>query len=207
MGLVEHEVIVPDRSVLLVVDVQNDYCHDEGTFGRAGRDMRPIQAAVERVLDVVAGARRAGVPIVWVRTEHDRWTDSAAWLARDVRSAGPICPTGSWGAEFYRVQPAAGECVITKHRYSAFAGTSLPVVLRALGRPVLILCGVTTNVCVESTARDGFMQDWQVVLLEDCAAALTKTEHDAAVHNVRAYFGRVTDAAAIERAWAEAARR
>jgi ureidoacrylate peracid hydrolase len=60
---------------------------------------------------------------------------------------------------------------------------------------------------VESTARDAFMQDWQVVLLEDCAAALTKAEHDAAVHNVRTYFGRVADAAAVERAWAEAARR
>jgi ureidoacrylate peracid hydrolase len=203
----EQGLIAPDRCVLLVVDVQNDYCHDDGAFGRAGRDMRPIQAAVERVLDVVAAARRAGVPIVWVRTEHDEWTDSAAWLGRDVRSAGAICPTGTWGAEFYRVAPAPGERVITKHRYSAFVGTSLPVVLRALGRPVLAIAGVTTNVCVESTARDAFMQDWQVVLLEDCAAALTKAEHEAAVHNVRTYFGRVTDAAAVERAWAEAARR
>jgi hypothetical protein len=64
-----------------------------------------------------------------------------------------------------------------------------------------------TNVCVESTARDPFMRDWQVVLLEDCAAALTKAEPDAAVHNVRTYFGRVADAAALERAWAEAATR
>jgi len=124
-----------------------------------------------------------------------------------VRSAGAICPTGTWGAEFYRVAPAPGERVITKHRYSAFVGTSLPVVLRALGRPVLAIAGVTTNVCVESTARDAFMQDWQVVLLEDCAAALTKAEHDAAVHNVRTYFGRVADATALERAWAEAATR
>ena len=203
----EGELVAPDRCVLLVVDVQNDYCHDEGVFGRAGRDLRPIQAAVDRVLDVVAAARRAEVPIVWVRTEHDRWTDSAAWLGRDVRSAGAICPAGTWGAELYRVAPAPGERVITKHRYSAFVGTSLPVVLRALARPVLAIAGVTTNVCVESTARDAFMHDWQVVLLEDCSAALTKAEHDAAVHNVRTYFGRVADAAAVERAWAEATRR
>ena len=200
-------MIEPDRCVLLVVDVQNDYCHDEGAFGRAGREMGAIQTAVERLLDVVAAARPANVPIVWVRTEHDRWTDSAAWLGRDVRSAGPICPTGTWGADFYRVAPAPGERVITKHRYSAFVGTPLPVVLRALGRPVLVIAGVTTNVCVESTARDAFMHDWQVVLLADCAAALTKAEHDAAVHNVRTYFGRVAEAATVERAWAEAPRR
>jgi ureidoacrylate peracid hydrolase len=204
---VDQEQIAPTRCVLLVVDVQNDYCHDDGAFGRGGRDMRPIQAAVERVQDVVTVARRADVPIVWVRTEHDRWTDSATWLDRNVRSAGAICPTGTWGAEFYRVAPASGERVVVKHRYSPFVGTSLPVVLRALGRPVLAIAGVTTNVCVESTARDAFMQDWQVVLLEDCAAALTKAEHDAAVHNVRTYFGRVADATALERAWAEAATR
>lgn len=203
----DQEQIAPTRCVLLVVDVQNDYCHDDGAFGRGGRDMRPIQAAVERVQDVVTVARRADVPIVWVRTEHDRWTDSATWLDRNVRSAGAICPTGTWGAEFYRVAPASGERVVVKHRYSPFVGTSLPVVLRALGRPVLAIAGVTTNVCVESTARDAFMQDWQVVLLEDCAAALTKAEHDAAVHNVRTYFGRVADATALERAWAEAATR
>jgi ureidoacrylate peracid hydrolase len=204
---VEAELIAPNRCVLLVVDVQNDYCDDAGAFGRAGRDMRAIQAAVERILDVVATARRAGVPIIWVRTEHDQWTDSAAWLGRDVRSAGAICPTGTWGAAFYRVAPAPEDRVIIKHRYSAFVGTSLPVVLRALGRPLIAIAGVTTNVCVESTARDAFMQDWQVVLLEDCAAALTKAEHEAAVHNVRTYFGRVADAAAVERAWVDAARR
>lgn len=80
-----------------------------------------------------------------------------------------------------------------------------------MGRRVLprgAIAGVTTNVCVKSTARNAFMRDWQVVLLEDCAAALTtKTEHDAAVHNVRAYFGRGADAAAIERAWGETGRR
>lgn len=81
---------------------------------------------------------------------------------RDVRSARPIYPTGTWGADYYRVAPAPGERVITKH---------------------------------------------QVVLLEDCAAALSKAEHDAAAHNVRTYFGRVAEAAAVERAWAEAARR
>jgi ureidoacrylate peracid hydrolase len=99
---------------------------------------------------------------------------------------------------------APDECVVVKHRYSAFVGSRLPVVLRALGRPLLLLAGVTTNVCVESTARDVFMRDRDVVLVEDCTAAPTKAEHDAAVHNIRASFGRVLDAATLEGAWQSA---
>ena len=194
-------MVAPDECALVVVDVQNDYCADAGTFGRAGHDLRAIQAAVERIDALVRAARRARVPVVWVRTHHDRWTDSAAWLGRAPRAAGAICATGSWGAEPYRLAAEGDDCVVIKHRYSAFVGSRLEVVLRTLARPVLIFAGVTTNVCVESTARDAFMRDWQVVLVEDGAAALTKAEHEGAVHNIRTYFGRVTDTASLEARW------
>ena len=195
-------MIAAAQCALIVIDVQNDYCHPGGVFGRAGTPLADIQAAAERIESFVPIARRAGVPVVWVRTEHGPFTDSEMWLSRSIRSTGAICAVGSWGAEFYRVAPVAAECVITKHRYSAFVGSALPVVLRALGRPWLLFAGVTTNVCVESTLRDAFMQDWRVALLEDCAAAPTKGEHDAAVHNVRAYFGRVLDSTTLEAHWA-----
>lgn len=195
------EVIPATECVLLVVDVQNDYCHDGGVFGRAGFSLGAIQAAVERIEAFVVVARRAGVPVIWVRTEHGHLTDSPTWLGRGVRMAGAICAAGSWGAELYRVRPADSEAVVVKHRYSAFVGSPLPVMLRALGRPILLMAGVTTNVCVESTARDAFMRDWRVVLLEDCTAAPTKSEHESAVHNIRNYFGRVLDAAALEGYW------
>ncbi|HEY3065383.1 MAG TPA: cysteine hydrolase [Methylomirabilota bacterium] len=202
---VRGELIARDRCALVVVDVQNDYCHAEGTFGRAGVELGAIQRAVDRIVQLVDLAREAGVPVVWVRTEHDGWTNSETWLTRDVRGGSEICATGSWGAEFFRVRPRADECVVVKHRYSAFVGTRFAVVLRALGRSTLLFAGITTNVCVESTARDAFMRDYQVVLVEDCAAARTKAEHDGAVHNVRTYFGRVLDRAAVAARWAVAA--
>jgi ureidoacrylate peracid hydrolase len=209
VGVVEQEVsgedVARDRCALVVVDVQNDYCHGEGTFGRAGVELEAIQRAVDRIVRFVDLARGAEVPVVWVRTEHDGWTNSPTWLSRDVRPRAEICATGSWGAEFFQVRPRADECVVVKHRYSAFVGSRFPVVLRALGRPTLVFTGITTNVCVESTARDAFMRDYQVVLVEDCAAARTKAEHDGAVHNVRTYFGRVLDSAAVAARWAVAA--
>lgn len=202
------EEVNPDRSVLLVVDVQNDFCHDDGVFGRAGRDLGSIQAAVERLVVFIDVARRASVPVLFVKTHHDHWTNSPRWLTRGItretRAWGrvEICATGSWGAELFRVKPQADECVIIKHRYSAFLGTRLPVVLRALGQPTLLVAGVTTNVCVETTVRDAFMRDYDVVLVEDCAGAPTKAEHEGAVYNVRAYFGRVLDSPTIARGWA-----
>jgi ureidoacrylate peracid hydrolase len=165
--------------------------------------VQAIQAAVERLAAFVDVARRTGVPVLFVKTHHDPWTNTARWLTREVRAAGraEICATGSWGAEFFRVKPEADECVVVKHRYSAFLGTRLPVVLSALGRHTLLVGGVTTNVCVETTVRDAFMRDYDVVLLEDCAGAPTTAEHESAVHNVRTYFGRVLDSASIARRW------
>jgi ureidoacrylate peracid hydrolase len=200
----EAALVARDRCAVVVVDVQNDYCHDEGRFGRAGVNLETIRRAVGSIVRFVDIARSARVPVVWVKTEHDAWTNSPTWLSRDVRTGEEICATGSWGAEFFEVRPRPDECVVVKHRYSAFVGSRLPVVLRALGRPALLFAGITTNVCVESTARDAFMRDYQVVLVEDCAAARTKAEHDAAVHNVRTYFGRVLDSAAVAAQWAAA---
>lgn len=197
------EEVRPDQSLLLVVDVQNDFCHDDGAFGRAGLEMLGIQAAVERLSLFIDAARRVGVPVVFVKTHHDHWTNTPRWLTRGIRAGGrpEICATGSWGAEFFRVKPEADECVVVKHRYSAFLNTRLPVVLSALGKQTLLVAGVSTNVCVETTVRDAFMRDFDVVLLEDCAGAPTKAEHESAVHNVRTYFGRVLDSLTVAKGW------
>jgi ureidoacrylate peracid hydrolase len=186
-------------SVLIVVDVQNDFCHPEGVFGRAGLDLSGPQAAVEKILPLIEAARAGSVPVIFVKTHHDAWNNSRVFDDRHMRKAAgaEICATGTWGAEYYRVRPAADDCEIVKHRYSAFVGTNLEVVLRSLARQTVFVTGVTTNVCVESTIRDAFMRDYQSVLVEDCAGAPTKKEHESAVHNVRTYFGSVTDSASL----------
>lgn len=196
------EIVSPQRAALLVVDVQNDFCHERGACSRVGFDMTAIQQSVGNLLGLIDAARKAGVPVIFVKTHHDRWTDSAAWLTRGPRKAGgEICATGSWGAELYRVEPAAGERVVVKHRYSGFYMTELEMVLRVLGRQSVLVTGVATNVCVESTARDAFMRDFNVVLVEDCAGAATKEEHEAACANIRGYFGRVLDSERLVALW------
>lgn len=195
-------LLAPERTLLLVVDVQNDFCHDEGVLGRAGVPLGAIQAAAETLLQFTEVARRARVPIVFIKTHHDPSNNSPAWLSKMRGRAA--CTTGSWGADFYRLRPTDADAVVVKHRYSGFVGTNLEVILRSLGRPTLLLTGITTNVCVESTARDAFMRDYHVFLVEDCAAAPTKEEHQSTVYNIRTYFGYVLDSSTVAAFWGEA---
>jgi ureidoacrylate peracid hydrolase len=96
--------------------------------------------------------------------------------------------------------------VVVKHRYSGFVGTELEVILNAIERRSVLVTGVSTNVCVESTIRDACMRDYHAVLVEDCCAAMSKPEHDASLNNVGRYFGRVLDSQTIASHWSLAPR-
>ena len=197
----------PARAALLVIDVQNDFCHEAGAYVRAGADAAAIQLAVARLEYLIGHARRFGVPVIFVRTEHSASTDSEAWLQRRPQGEPTRnCLAGSWGAEFYRLRPEPGDVVITKHRYSAFVGTPLERVLRSLRRDSLLFGGVATNVCVESSARDALMRDYHVTLVADCCAAKDAERHQAALRNIQENFGWVATSDEVVRAWEACAR-
>ncbi|WP_298461606.1 cysteine hydrolase family protein [uncultured Cellulomonas sp.] len=197
----------PGRAALVVVDVQNDFCDPAGACGQRGSDTGAAVAMVPRLERLIDAARAAGLMVVFIQTTHDELTDSPAWLARrgDLEAGAPpavsTCYTGSWGAEFYRVRPAPGEPVVVKHRYSAFAGTDLDLVLRTAGITSLLFTGVATNVCVESTLRDGLFLDYHVTLVEDCAASYEPESHRGTVETVEKYFGVVAGSEEIIGTW------
>ena len=199
------EIVDPAQTAVLVVDVQNDFIHSDGSHARAGRDVRPMQAVVPNILTLAECARQAGARIVWIRTEHTDWSNSEAWLERHRRSHDvrrlPTCAEGSWGAEFYAVEPESGEPIVTKHRYSAFLNTDLDLLLRSQEIRSVVIAGVVTNVCVESTARDAAMRNYRTVVLSDCTAAPTEDEHRASLHTLENYFGYVATTAELFEAW------
>ena len=187
---------VSDRpEILVVVDVQNDYCHEEGAFGRAGFRMELIQEAVRRLEAFLEAWRALHRPIVFVRTEHSSWTDAAGWRARlrglRAEVVPEICRAGTWGAAFYQVTPRAGEYVVTKHRFSAFSGTELDLVLRSREVRGLAVAGVTTDVCVEGTVRSAVDLGYTVTVVGDCCGAFEEQDHEAALARMGKYFGTV----------------
>jgi ureidoacrylate peracid hydrolase len=202
------EKVDPRQAALIVVDVQNDFCHPEGAAGRRGKDLGQVAGMIERLSYLLAEARRVGLPVIFIRAQNGPWTDSAAWLGRATSPTDPramSCLEDAWGSEFYEVAPQEGERMVIKHRYSALIGTDLDLILRARGTRTLLMTGVSTNVCVESTTRDAYQMDYEIVLLGDCCAAYSQADHDATLRNVAAHFGDVVRAEDVVAAWAATA--
>ncbi|WP_326567825.1 isochorismatase family cysteine hydrolase [Amycolatopsis rhabdoformis] len=191
----------PAKAAVVVVDVQNDYCHPDGACARRGEDVSAAKEMLPRLQALLAGARAHGVPVVFVRTAHEKATDSAALTVRSGGRSGVVCRAGTWGAEFFEVAPLPDEPVVAKHRYSGFVNTRLDSVLRTLKAETLVMAGVSTNVCVESTARHGYMLDYHIAFMGDCCAAFTEAEHEAALVNIDKYFGSVMKADELLGVW------
>lgn len=141
---------------------------------------------------LLQSAREFHVPVIFIQTLHEKATDSDAWTTRSSGRSAHVCRRGSWGAEFYEVAPEQDDIIVNKHRYSAFVNTRLDSVLKTLKIETLIMTGVSTNVCVESTARDGFMLDYHIVLVADACASYSQSAHDMTLENIEGYFGKVS---------------
>lgn len=184
-------------AALMVIDVQNDYCHETGAIGR--HIERPaIAGMVEGVQRLQAAAVAAGIPVVFVRTVHTPLTDTPSWLQRQGNDQ--VCRAGSFGAEFYEVEPGPDDIVVTKHRYSGFIGTPLEQILRSRGIDALVVCGIGSNVCVESTVRDAYMLDFNVIVARDATTGEADL-HEPCLEGIARHFGLVTTVDEVERVW------
>jgi ureidoacrylate peracid hydrolase len=194
----------PRSAALIVVDVQNDFCHEEGASAKNAKepgDDLP-RTFVPRLVHFIDEARRVGMPVIFIQTTHSPATDSEAWDERHEGRRHYVCLDGSWGAEFYGVKPLPGETIVNKHRYSAFTGTNLDEILRSLGRRSVIVTGIVTGVCVESTAREAFWRDYLAVVNSDCCGASSVTGHQEALDRMERSFAAVATTEQIIACWA-----
>jgi ureidoacrylate peracid hydrolase len=201
------ERIAPEHTALVIIDMQKDLVLDGFLTHQAGRDLAATRSIIPNLERLLAAARRAGVTVghVGFSTLPDHASDSGPWLAQRRRSAyttDVLCMAGSEGAEFIdALAPADGELMIHKHRFSAFKGTDLDMVLRARGVATVITTGVSTNVCVESTLRDAFETGYYVAIPSDATASWNMDLHDATLQTVNHRFGLVTTTEEILAAW------
>jgi ureidoacrylate peracid hydrolase len=202
------EKIDPATTVLLVIDMQNDYIHPEGFLGKAGADTSSVIAMVPTLCDLLETARASGVHVIHTRNWHRPATDSPAWLDKLARLGqdqdNRPARAGSWGADWYEVVPLPTEEVVSKFRYDAFLGTNLEFLLRARGIRTVVICGTATNVCVESTARAAHMRDFHLVMAADACGSANVAAHDGTLENVAANFGEVASTARIKEIWSGA---
>ena len=199
------EKVDPKHAALVVVDIQNYFCHSEGFLAKQGKDLSHTHQMIPKLVRLISEARTNKIKIVFIRKINSDWTMSpVSWEQRRRIFPGASENTlleGSWEAEFYEVTPQPDECVVTKHRDSAFVDTDLNLILRSRGIKSLIMTGVATNACVESTARDGFMRDYYVVFVSDCTATTHIEDHEATLRDIHGFFGVVATAKELITAW------
>lgn len=198
----------PRHTALIVVDVQNDFCHRQGACVRAvDADVSDIEAAMPNVRRLIEAARAAGAFVVFIRSIYDDEYLSDALREQYARRGYlRILQTGDWGTEFYegiQPDPSRGEIVVTKHRYNAFAGTELDAELRRRGTRSVICCGFTTSTCVESTARDALFHDYHTAIARDAVGEFDRDLHQGTLKLFNRTFGPVPTTDEVVAAWEE----
>jgi ureidoacrylate peracid hydrolase len=185
-------------TALLVVDMQNAFCHSGGSFATMtrprGLSISMCREAIIGCRRLVAAARSSGTAVIYTRyVYHPGYADGGVLLAKypEMREIGALA-AGSWDADIVEeLAPEDTDYVIDKSRYSAFYGTRLEPVLHGLGITGLVVCGVTTNVCVESTVREAAQKDYDVRVVSDATGELTRERHDNALAILDYGFARV----------------
>jgi len=201
------ERIDPAHTALFIIDMQKDFCVDGFATSRAGRPLDAVKSLIPRLERLLDAARKAGVLVCHVGfvTYPDHLSDSGPWLSQRRRStyaSDKIAIEGDEGMEFIdELHPRKGELSIMKHRYSAFKGTDLDMLLRAHEIKTVIPTGVSTNVCVESTLREAFELSYYVCVPEDGCASWDMELHAATLKTANARFGLVTSIDEIVGCW------
>lgn len=188
--------LIPNETALLVIDMQNSWCHPQGSIGRNGYDASMMRGIIPEVKELVNACREAGILDIWTIQNH--YPDDITRQIHRIRphthrwKAGPPGLKDTWEAEVVdelkelAQKPAE---IIVKHRFSAFFDTRLDTLLRMKGINTLLICGVATTHCVETSVRDAYQRDYDVLIAEEAVAALTKEDHDASLRLMNKVFG------------------
>jgi nicotinamidase-related amidase len=185
---------------LLVIDMQNGFCHELGFMGRYGLAERSNREVIDAVGRLLAVAREVRAPIFHTRFTLNADESDAGLAVRKFGFPGGDngLVQGTWGWRIVdELQPLDGERVIDKPRYSAFHRTSLADELRELGIERIVVCGVTSNVCVESTVRHAFDSDIMPVVAADATAAANADLYRAALASFQDALAEVADVATL----------
>ncbi|TMJ21768.1 MAG: pyrimidine utilization protein B [Alphaproteobacteria bacterium] len=198
----------PAETALIIVDMQNAYASPGGYLDLAGFDISGAAPAIEKIREAADAARAAGMPVIFFQNGWDpdyveaggpgspNWHKSHALktMRRRPELQGKLLARGGWDYELVQaLPPQPGDIVVRKPRYSAFFHTNLDSLLRARGIRSLVFTGIATNVCVESTLRDGFFLEYFGIVLHDAThEAGPDFIQKATLYNVEKFFGWVS---------------
>lgn len=185
---IDLEIANPQNTALLIVDLQNDFLHPDGAYGRAGQTNPDIAALPEKILPLAQSLRKKGGWIVSTQFTLVPGKNDEPFISphlmelRPFLKKGDFAP-GSWGHSLVdELQPA--DLTVEKIAYSAFFQTRMEWVLKKAEITHLLITGIVTNGGVASTARDAHVRDFNTTILAEGCAAFSKETHNRAINDL-----------------------
>ena len=199
--------ITRERTALVVIDMQRAFLSDEGSLAKAGIDISGLKEALEPCRMLLASARQAGIPVIHTRYVYrPDYADGGIlvkYIMPQLREVDSLA-AGTPDIEIVdELAPVEGETVIDKNRPSAFYATNIEPILNGLGVDSLVVCGVTTNICVETTVRDASQRDYKVFVPKDATGELEQLRYDGALAGMAWVFANIVDTDDVISVWGQ----
>jgi ureidoacrylate peracid hydrolase len=193
------------RTAVIVVDMQNAFVSKGGMFDLLGNDISEAERVIESTRKITEAARKAACKVIYLKMSYDPdysnsgGPESPHWhkelglvtMRRNPEFWGKFVTKGSWDEEVCEeLKPEPEDIVVRKQRYSGFVGTNLDLILKTLRIKYCVYTGVATNVCVESTLRDGYFLDyWPIIVSDAVNHTGPSITQQATLWNIEALFG------------------
>jgi nicotinamidase-related amidase len=193
-----HTRLVPGRTVIVHIDVQNDFLHEDGHYAKSGIDISHMRRCIDPIKTLTLECRKRGVPIIWTRHGTKGIVDGGPFMKHRpfLRDGG--LRQNTWGYEVYEPLGALpDDWYVEKTRLSAFYSTNLEVILRGLDAQTVIFTGVLTNQCVAATGKDAMFRDFYPIIVEEATGTTIPKLHEPAIEMMRVGWAEVASMANI----------
>jgi nicotinamidase-related amidase/catechol 2,3-dioxygenase-like lactoylglutathione lyase family enzyme len=194
------------KSALVVVDLQNAFCHKDGTLGLSGLDTDHLGSVIKPLRALIERCQGAQMPVVWTCQEHfavDCRRGRKRLASHTSKRKRVSALAGTWDSAIIdelKDLVRDPSLVIRKHRFSGFHETRMQIVLQMLGVDALFVTGLTTNACVETTVREAYLRDYDVIGVTDCIAGVNPLWESAALEVWQQYFAVMCSSSDVQ-AW------